>query len=426
MGRKNKHTKLSHAAHIKRHTEGTSNELSFSVLDAAKNAVDAEEGRDSKAKMPHFGGIPLFTLPGKRKTHFTPQKEDSLPVSSLGPVGAPGQSSTPGSIAPELSRKKYEPPVDEIARRKTRRRVRNGLVIIAAVAVLVGLAATGASFLYKEYTAHNERVGHLETALDDLLKANDIIMEMDAIVSAEMTDEAAAKVSDIEARLPEATALLDASEVSVQAAESESNPAAEKEAVARARAAITARRDMIAQGPSLMDTAVAAHQASKIVEVGWADVIQADSLARDAAALVVDTTMENVEASKAKSSEAKDLFTEALVQLQNAIDTYPSADLSGQIDYVNKRIAAMEYAIASDEAILAYNKEEAAAQNDAYNEIDQEAAELAKTLSDTPSELIRSAYLRDIEQPADLYNKARSTAATADAFISDYLGSNGK
>ena len=86
----------------------------------------------------------------------------------------------------------------------------------------------------------------------------------------------------------------------------------------------------------------------------------------------------------------------------------------------------MDYAIASDDAILAYDKDTAASQNDAYNQVDQEAAALAETLSDCPSDQVRSAYLRDIEEPGKLYSEARSVAATADAFIRDYLGSNGK
>ena len=35
--------KITRAAHIKRHTRGTSNEISFSVLDAAKNALEGDD-----------------------------------------------------------------------------------------------------------------------------------------------------------------------------------------------------------------------------------------------------------------------------------------------------------------------------------------------------------------------------------------------
>ena len=42
MGKRN--DKLGRAAHIKRHTVGTSNEISFSVLDAAKNELEGDVG----------------------------------------------------------------------------------------------------------------------------------------------------------------------------------------------------------------------------------------------------------------------------------------------------------------------------------------------------------------------------------------------
>ena len=64
--------KVAKAAHIKRNTEGTSNEISFSVLDAAKNSLDGE-GSSSP-----FGTISLFTLPGKKKHISTPSKDEGL------------------------------------------------------------------------------------------------------------------------------------------------------------------------------------------------------------------------------------------------------------------------------------------------------------------------------------------------------------
>ena len=68
----NRIDKVAKAAHIKRNTEGTSNEISFSVLDAAKNSLDGE-GSSSP-----FGTISLFTLPGKKKHISTPSKDEGL------------------------------------------------------------------------------------------------------------------------------------------------------------------------------------------------------------------------------------------------------------------------------------------------------------------------------------------------------------
>ncbi len=74
--------KITRAAHIKKHTRGTSNEISFSVLDAAKNALDGD-ANDKQKHAPFSGRISLFTLPGRRKKPAgTPTKERGLPLST--------------------------------------------------------------------------------------------------------------------------------------------------------------------------------------------------------------------------------------------------------------------------------------------------------------------------------------------------------
>ena len=110
MGKRN--DKLGRAAHIKRHTVGTSNEISFSVLDAAKNELEGDVGKDAASRPSRFGHISLFTLPLRRKKNIaTPTKERGLllssgefasaenpsPASSLGTVdvGSPKSGAAP-------------------------------------------------------------------------------------------------------------------------------------------------------------------------------------------------------------------------------------------------------------------------------------------------------------------------------------------
>ena len=70
-----------HPMHIKRRTRGSSNEISFSVLDAAREARDAEE-RDRHEG--GSGGPSLFTLgKGKkpRAVHRLVWRSSRIPVS---------------------------------------------------------------------------------------------------------------------------------------------------------------------------------------------------------------------------------------------------------------------------------------------------------------------------------------------------------
>ena len=74
--------KVSNAVHIKRHTRGTSNEISFSVLDAAKNAQDEPSSSRRAPQHPILGAISMFTLGRWKKPIRTPRREHGLTLST--------------------------------------------------------------------------------------------------------------------------------------------------------------------------------------------------------------------------------------------------------------------------------------------------------------------------------------------------------
>ena len=79
-----------HPMHIKRRTRGSSNEISFSVLDAAREARDAEE-RDRHEG--GSGGPSLFTLGKGKKPRPTPVKGQSIVLSGEAPASPSASSS---------------------------------------------------------------------------------------------------------------------------------------------------------------------------------------------------------------------------------------------------------------------------------------------------------------------------------------------
>ena len=64
------------ALHIKGNTAGTSNELSFSVLDATKQEMDRKHGEARRIKMP--GRLDLFTVDRKETNPVPVSTSDSL------------------------------------------------------------------------------------------------------------------------------------------------------------------------------------------------------------------------------------------------------------------------------------------------------------------------------------------------------------
>ena len=435
--------KITRAAHIKKHTRGTSNEISFSVLDAAKNALDG----DGSEKQKHGPGrIALFTLPGRHKKPApTPTKERGLPLSTGDFVSVDDGASTskmgalPSAARPTSQTEKSSPaplavvpakpkrsPEEEIARRKARRRLSKWLAVAVIVVVSIGLLGAGGMYLYRDYQSQQGHVAVLDDALSLVKEADETIQQLDEVVTDPFAEGSEEQRTAIQAQLEAVERKLQDADEKARAVSLELNGAREKEAANQAVAGIAARFTLVEQGQLLMNAATEAQSAAEDVDAAWKTVLEGDDLARQAAQLVTETTPENVEASKNKTNEALAAFDEAYAAFLNVQATYPQADLTQFVDYIAKRQESLGYAIASDDAILAKNKEEATAQNNAYNIADAEAATLAKALPDDPSSIVDEAFEDATSDVAKAYSTARLQARSADAFISDYLGAGSK
>lgn len=451
--------KLGHAAHVKRHTVGTSNELSFSVLEAAKNELDSEAIKDAATRPSWFGHISLFTLPlGRKKSFTTPMKEKGLPLSTGEFVSAgDASSSSPstldfggtkhdtasvkdasslafgpsahtlevsvGSAAPAVPKRSAE---EEIARRKSRRRRQRILVPVLIIVLGLSVAGAGGWYLYQGHQRHMVQVDRLDSALNLIKQANETTVLLDGIVAKPFDAASVATIDSVLERIPEAQTQLDEADsivrnLSVDLAESK-----DKEAANQAVVAVAARRALLDNGEQIAVAAQQADAAAQLLRTAWQGVINADTLARDAATLIVDTTDEHVLASKHKTEDAVAAFTAAQTALNDVMSRYPALDLEGPQSYLSKRLEAMSYAIASDNALLAKNKGEAAVQNDAYNQADSEAAAIATQLPEDAAKPAFDDFERTKAMFFDTYSTARSQAGSADAFLRDYLGTSNK
>ncbi len=435
MFRRDSHNRISKAAHIKRNTAGTYNELSLSVLDAARE--DQDSTKPAKKNLPSgLGAVPLFTLFGRKKINATPEKDaqvllpsesdsatqaTSAQTSATTPLHSPYRNNWAGQGA-GAAHLPYSNPAEEVNRRKKRRRTHSRLVFIAVVLVVLAGSFIGYEAWTQNQAVRSTRIAYLTSAIDTIAEADEVIVPMDDYINGDMTSETAEEAYELINQTAETEALLSDAEKALTKAQSSSNSSRDEEAVAVARTAVSARQDMLNYGMGILEAAATARAVTDTLEAAWAKVIQADSLAREAASVIEDTTTENVEESRALSEEALGLLKEARVQFNEQNQEYDPADLSDFLEYISLRITAMECAIASDDAILSYDKEEASTQNDAYNEADAKAAELAEDLPASPSEYIQSVYELSVAGDMTLYEEARSLAASADAFLRDYLG----
>lgn len=469
--------KIGRAAHIKSNTAGTSNEISFSVLDAKKQSQDGEKQLESVPELPGLGVISLFTLGKVRKTRSTPVKEKGffLPsgefVSTEGDspsiIPASGTSNTPAVIRPTAlgesslalpgvaspvadkagaapsavasltnssskssSTRKWQTPQDEVARRKKTRKTRKAFAVAAlAILVVVGLGVGGATLMQYLEQQQTKR-GQLTSFISMVEEADEAVLAFDELVVTQINggvgamgvEALASSYADMSDDLDVAREDLERARTLVEQVLIDLTEPTDIEAANQAIVSINARINLIDAGRLLVDEMISGQSAAQAASEGWSLILAGDTAAREAAAMVSKPSAESIQESMERSSAALDAFTQAVEKLSFADSAYEAVDLSAYVSYAQTRVDAQGHALASDQAYLDRNKEILASENDEYNQLDAAAAEMAKSLSGDPGELVEAYSIAQLAVLIDQYSSERSRAGAADAILRDYLG----
>ena len=434
--------KVAKAAHIKRNTEGTSNEISFSVLDAAKNSLDGEGGSSP------FGTISLFTLPGKKKHISTPSKDEGLALTQReAPRSAARAQSRFERRQRRLEQKRASGVAHgshsareprsfdaEVASRKRARK--RGRLIVSSVLTVVLLSVAGGLTWWGFGTYQDQQTykGVLSSAISGLSGTDELLAEIDAVVvdlaNSDVTSLSVDDMLDVQKKVQDGKSTcideLDAAEEAVGQVAINSSSEASNAPDLKVVDTITARRQMMTSGAAIIDDTVSALQARQEVTKGWQLVLAADGLAREAADIASSATSADMQASTEKSQQAIESFSKAKTALQNAEQLFLQLDLSAYMSYIEKRLEAQGYAIESNDALINRDTQAATEHNDAYNNAEKQAGELAEKLPENPDELVVEAFDGKTASSREMYENARSQAQSADAFIRDYLGTFNK
>ena len=344
--------KVAKAAHIKRNTEGTSNEISFSVLDAAKNSLDGEGGSSP------FGTISLFTLPGKKKHISTPSKDEGLALTQreASRSAARAQSRSErrqrrleqkraSGVARESHSAREPRSFDaEVASRKRARK--RGRLIVSSVLTVVLLSVAGGLTWWGFGTYQDQQTykGVLSSAVSELSGTDDLLAEIDAVVvdlaNNDVTFLSVDDMLDVQKKVQDGKSTcideLDAAEEAVGQVAINSSSEASNAPDLKVVDTITARRQMMTSGAAIIDDTVSALQARQEVTKGWQLVLAADGLAREAADIASSATSADMQASTEKSQQAIESFSKAKTALQNAEQLFPQLDLSAYMSYIDK------------------------------------------------------------------------------------------
>ncbi len=447
--------KLNHAAHVKKSTRGTSNELSFSVLDAARNALD--DGKDPSSDQARgFGRIRLFTLPiGRRKPPATPKKDElaalmggSSPVpsstSSTPSLVKPVESDKPSSEAPAVPLPQAEPKApkpaqpspsrferaprstgrtseEEIAWRKARRRKGKILAGILGAVIIVALAGAGLLYLYQDNVRYQQNTQLLQESADALTSTDEFLLALDDALQDPLGDQAETFFNDRQGDLASIDSSLQLAESKADEAMQGLRETVEREAADALMATSAARQTLVDQGWRILEDSVGMKSLYERVGEAWQQTGEADNLAREAAQLAGENSQEAITRSTELSNEASSLFSDVSTTMEALAQEDAEVDLSAQIAYLDKRIEALGYAVASNDALLARDTAAAVEQNDAYNAADKEAASLAAALPIDPGQPVLDALEERLADPIEAYEAARGQASTSDAFLRDYF-----
>lgn len=455
--------KLNHAAHVKKSTRGTSNELSFSVLDAARNALD--DGKDPSSDQARgFGRIRLFTLPiGRRKPPATPKKDElaalmggSSPVpssaSSTPSLVKPVESDKPSSEAPAVPLPQTEPKApkpaqpkvtkpaqpsssrferaprstgrtseEEIAWRKARRRKGKILAGILGAVIIVALAGAGLFYLYQDNVRYQQNTQLLQESADTLTSTDEFLLALDDALQDPLGDQAETFFNDRQGDLASIDSSLQLAESKADEAMQGLRETVEREAADALMATSAARQTLVDQGWKILEDSVGMKSLYGRVGEAWQQTGEADSLAREAAQLAGENSQEAITRSTELSNEASALFSDVRATMEALAQEDAEVDLSAQIAYLDKRIEALGYAVASNDALLARDTAVAVEQNDAYNAADKEATSLAAALPIDPGQPVLDVLEARLADPIEAYEAARGQASTSDAFLRDYF-----
>ncbi len=395
--------------HIKKSTEGTSNEISFSVLDAKKNSAE-EPANNSPRTLSELGKVSLFTMPGK-------QEGEAAPTASGFGMGRARKMNSP-QISVGGTTLGGSP---EVMLRKQRRRAWKLLNIAAILVVLGVLVMFGgralSNFMERQQTNQNaldEAIALLEQT-DQAFVALDEAIAAPAESNQENYDQILVDLSAAASRLDRAT---NSAEMVIAAQENSQLV----EVATSVKESAMARKDLIEKGRTVLVTGSAAKAATELVEQSWAKALEADDLARQAADVLEEDQAKNLAQSTELSTKAMEGFQEALSILRQAKEAFPRADFTNLEAYLTKRAAAQQNALASNAAIQEQNRAIAEANSAAYNESEEEAAKIAATLPANPAQPIVDRY-EEIGGASDqAYQDARARAARADAEVRNYVG----
>ena len=448
--------------HLKKNTAGTSNEISFSVLDAKK--MHQETGTSPKKGNP-LGKIALFSLPGTKKVKGAPTQEEGLPLASgefasaaaehdptgtvtLGSNAISGGTSSSGftegfegsvaqgssgSLAKTEKRAKGSASFSADANDTPEKRRHKAKVFrrIGAVGLACGIIAAAAFGVYslahgayENYLINQSYQQVLTSSLAEVVEADEILSDMDASFSDMLGDASLSAMKEVQKQLPFASQHLDNAEALVKRVQSSLSDEQDIQAAQNTLEAIETRRSMITLGESMISEALSVASQGERLTAAWNELLDADKQVRQIVSAFSALDADSVEKTKQEAEQAKDVFT----QIKNSFlnikkESANNADLvvSSYSAYIELRIEALEHLIASCEALQAEDIDLATTESNEYNSCDSRAVAQANTFPADITSVATDSFFEQVDTFEQQYDELLVKAASLDTALREYL-----
>ena len=369
------------AAHIKKGTKGSFNQVSFSVLDAASRAADQ-------------GQHPAHQRPKGQSLSALAKKDVSM-------------------LAP------FEMRAAERQSVRSHRRI----VVMALLAFLVvGFIGLTTFSVVEEPENQKSRVTSLNQALSMIADADQDLVALNEALADPSSESSRAKFEELSKKLPQTRISLQRAQALATQGSGGVLDSRSKEIAKRAESAAGARMAMVDSGQLLATQIVGALTAVQKIGQAWGLMVESDTEARKASALLSEPVEQNLAKANELMGEAADKISQAVLDVEQAKEA-TSLDLSAYSDYVNARKEALDQAQAALSALIEKDTAGAREAQARYAKADEAAASLAGKLPQNYTEYILQSYQENAAQDIVAYTEARGAAGIADSMLREYYAS---
>lgn len=407
--------------HVKEFSQGKPNELSLNVLEQKAANLEEQPSRFKlwRSRRNESNNSPFYASLHKQKGNNGSSHASTASHALQEKSQSTSKKNAANSTSTFLGAESQAEIKNRQRRRKRYRRFSLALVIVICLSFL----GVGGYWFYQEQVKLSTSVGVLHQSCEIIAASDEVTVSIDNYFQTSFNDETVNTANDLLSELPSVREDLDSARVYAQKARNELEGSQyDKEAADHVLATIVSRETMLDCAEKRLNDDIAAKQAIDALTQAQGCIDEGNALLVQSAQVISDTTEENVAQSTEYTTAAKAQFEEARSHIEDAQNYYSSANFDDLLAYLDLKSQAAGEALASNAAILIQDKSTAESHNDAYNQADAETTTLAEKLPSDLTQLVVDSYATNQDALIKEYENARSDAATHDAFLREYLG----